>query len=57
MPFQKGASRSSRERSLSPVEVQLHSHTVRVGTFKGAPVEPILLSKTGLNFFIEGKYR
>jgi len=52
--FQEGCSRQAREKSLSPVELSIKARTVRVGSFKGIPVEPILISKNGLNFFIEG---
>lgn len=51
--FQEGM--TVREKSPSPARVTLNARTVRVGTFRGAPVEPILVSENGLNFYIEGK--
>ena len=47
--------RTDREKSLSPVELMLTAKLVRVGSFRGAAIEPILVSKNGLSFFIEGK--
>ncbi|XP_060603319.1 uncharacterized protein LOC132756302 isoform X2 [Ruditapes philippinarum] len=50
----EGAPGAVCEKSPSPIELTLNARTVRVGTFRGAPVEPILISNSGLNFFIEG---
>lgn len=43
-----------RAKSISPMELTLTAKRVRVGSFKGAAIEPILVSKNGLSFFIEG---
>lgn len=55
MYLQEGVTRTEREKSVSPVELMLNAKFVRVGSFKGATIEPILVSKNGLSFFIEGK--
>ena len=57
--FQKGISKKGqREKSPSPekLTVLLQARTVRVGTFRGAPIEPIQLSDEGIEFYIEGIY-
>ncbi|XP_052811535.1 sentrin-specific protease 6-like isoform X2 [Mya arenaria] len=53
METMDGCSRPVREKSPSPTELMLQARTVRAGSLKGSPVEPILISKNGLNFFIE----
>ena len=55
--LQKGVlKKGQREKSPSPekLTVYLHARTVRVGTFRGAPIEPIQLSDEGIDFYLEG---
>ncbi|KAH3889282.1 uncharacterized protein LOC127849189 [Dreissena polymorpha] len=54
MEDKDGTSRQARAKSLSPTELALSANKVRVGTFQGIPIEPILISKGGLSFFVEG---
>ena len=56
--LQKGQSKKGqREKSPSPekLTVLLHARACRVGTFRGALIEPIQLSEVGIDFYMEGR--
>ncbi|KAL4233107.1 Sentrin-specific protease 6 [Mactra antiquata] len=51
METEEGCNLADKTHSI---QFTLNATVVRVGTFKGAPIEPILISGGGLHFYIEG---